>query len=190
MKDISSCQDKVLEFARWIDVNFPADPQYFSQTKQLEHVIFWNCVALSPSPTPIWVAPEGLLCHGACKWSVCHQTLAAWIPGRFRLWWLLRAGGSRVPYAVDCCWRAWPLGFLSDTTRFEVDRTGQHQKILLLIRFRSNSDKLVGVERVAIMVPDPQMLESDYVPAPALHSPSPSFRFFSFSVNLLDVSYC
>jgi len=50
-------------------------------------------------------------------------------------------------------------------------------------RFRTNSDVLPGVERIAIMKPEQQMLESDFKPCPKLEpqglskKPNPSESF-------------
>lgn len=56
--------------------------------------------------------------------------------------------------------------------------TGVHMVQFLAatnFRFRCNSDEMPGVERIAIMLPDPQMLDGPYTPCQCLHSQGPNF---------------
>ena len=65
------------------------------------------------------------------------------------------------------------------TMQFKAERP------VAVLRFRTNADKLPGVERVAIMLPDKQMLDYVYVPMKPLGPLGSGLVFFVFNAFLI-----
>ena len=123
------------------------------------------------------VVAKDFLCHGVGSGTCLCPTMGLGIQGRLFL--LELCGTRRHADAHRAHFHFWVQ---TSFCRVLCARIFQEQQFHL-VRFRSNADKLPGVERVAIMSPDAQMLEFKFVPMKPLGPVGRSLRLDFFVVS-------